>query len=65
KAKPPMLLIHGDADQVVPFGAMAAAAQGLRAAGIPVETLRRPGLPHSIDEEGIAAGVKFLGRVLA
>jgi phospholipase/carboxylesterase len=65
KSKPPILLIHGDADQVVPFTAMAAAAQGLKAAGIPVETLRRPGLPHSIDEEGIAAGVKFLGRVLA
>ncbi|HTP82142.1 MAG TPA: dienelactone hydrolase family protein [Alphaproteobacteria bacterium] len=65
KSKPPILLIHGDADPVVPFAAMAAAAQGLRAAGIQVETLRRPGLPHSIDEEGIAAGVKFLGRVLA
>ncbi len=65
RSTPPILLVHGDADQVVPFAAMAAAAQGLRAAGIEVETLRRPGLPHSIDEEGIAAGVKFLGRVLA
>lgn len=63
-AKPPILLVHGDADQVVPFGAMAMAEQGLRAAGVSVETLRRPGLPHSIDEEGIAAGITFLGRVL-
>lgn len=65
KSKPPILLVHGDADQVVPFAAMAMAEQGLRAAGISVETLRRPGLPHSIDEEGIAAGIKFLSRVLA
>ena len=65
KSKPPMLLVHGDADPVVPFALMAAAAQGLRAAGLVVETLPRPGLPHSIDEEGIAAGVNFLGRVLA
>jgi phospholipase/carboxylesterase len=65
KSKPPVLLVHGDADPVVPFQAMEMAAQGLRRAGVPVETLRRPGLPHSIDEEGIAAGVKFLNRVLA
>jgi phospholipase/carboxylesterase len=65
KSKPPILLVHGDADPVVPFSLMAAAAQGLRAAGIAVETLPRPGLPHSIDEEGIAAGVNFLSRALA
>ncbi|HEX9464801.1 MAG TPA: dienelactone hydrolase family protein [Alphaproteobacteria bacterium] len=64
QSKPPVLLVHGDADPIVPFAAMDAAAQGLRRAGIAIETLRRPGLPHSIDEEGIAAGVKFLGRVL-
>jgi phospholipase/carboxylesterase len=64
RSKPPVLLVHGDADPVVPFQAMDAAAQGLKRAGIPVETLRRPGLPHSIDEEGIEAGVKFLSRVL-
>ena len=64
RSKPPVLLVHGDADPVVPFQAMDAAAQGLNRAGIPVETLRRPGLPHSIDEEGIEAGVKFLSRVL-
>ena len=64
KSKPPVLLVHGDADPVVPFAAMDLAAQGLRAAGLEVETLRRPGLPHSIDEEGIVAGVKFLSRIM-
>ena len=33
-SKPPMLLIHGDADEIVPVGALAAAVAGLEAAGI-------------------------------
>ncbi len=64
KSKPPVLLVHGDADQIVPFAAMDAAANALRKAGLAVETLRRPGLPHSIDEEGIAAGIRFLTQAL-
>lgn len=64
-AKPPVMLIHGTADQVLPFGAMAAAEQGLSAAGIPVEAHARPGLGHGIDEEGLRLGVGFLRRVLA
>lgn len=62
RAKPPVLLIHGDADPIVPFQAMEGAARALRAAGVPVATLPRPGLPHSIDEEGIAAGIDFLAQ---
>ncbi len=64
KSKPPVLLVHGDADPIVPFQAMEAAASGLRRAGLTVETVARPGLPHSIDDEGIAAAAKFLGRVM-
>ena len=64
KSKPPVLLVHGEADDIVPFQAMAAAAAGLRGAGIAVETLARPGLPHSIDEEGLMRGGKFLAERL-
>jgi phospholipase/carboxylesterase len=60
KSKPPVLLVHGTADSVVPFGAMEAAAQALGAAGLEVETIARPGLPHSIDPEGLARGGHFL-----
>jgi phospholipase/carboxylesterase len=64
KSKPPVLLVHGDADQVVPFGAMAVAEKALQGAGIAVATERRPGLQHSIDEVGLAKAGAFLARVL-
>ena len=61
RSRPPVLLIHGDADPVVPVQAMEAAARTLKAVGIPVTTESRPGLPHSIDEVGLAKGGRFLG----
>jgi phospholipase/carboxylesterase len=63
-ARPPVLLIYGDADEVVPFQAMAAAEAGLRAAGFAVRTERRRGLGHGIDAEGLRLGARFLGEVL-
>lgn len=63
-AKPPVMLIHGTADPIVPFEAMAAAESGLAAAGVPVESHARPGLAHGIDEVGLRLGVAFLKRVL-
>ena len=65
KSKPPVLLIHGTADPVVPFAAMGAAAQVLQALGVKVETVARPGLPHSIDPEGLARGGRFLQEKFA
>lgn len=62
-SKPPTFLIHGDADQVVPVQALHAAVTGLEAAGIPVQSSVRPGLPHGIDPEGMAYGAAFLANV--
>ncbi|HEX3500819.1 MAG TPA: prolyl oligopeptidase family serine peptidase [Stellaceae bacterium] len=64
RAKPRVLLVHGDADTVVPFQALAMAERMLAAAGVPVETLARPGLGHGIDEEGLKAGARLLREVL-
>ncbi len=65
RSKPRVLLVHGDADQVVPFAALARAETALAAAGVPVETLIRPGLGHGIDEDGLKAGARYLKGVLA
>ena len=64
RSTPPVLLVHGDADQVGPFSAMAAAQSALSAAGVEVTTERRPGLPHSIDEVGLEKAAAFLARRL-
>lgn len=64
-ARPPVVLVHGTADEVVPFGAMENAEAGLSGAGIAVESVARPGLGHGIDEVGLGVGVAFLRRVLS
>jgi len=65
RSSPPVLLIHGDADQVVPFDSLAAGVAGLSAVGIAVEGLRRPGLGHGIDGPGLGAAAQFLAKHLA
>jgi phospholipase/carboxylesterase len=65
RSRPPVMLIHGDADDVVPVDAMFVAVEGLQAAEIPVQWILRPGLPHSIDPYGIDAGARFLADMLA
>jgi phospholipase/carboxylesterase len=60
--KPPVLLVHGEADDIVPVAAGRAAEAALRAAGVPVEAVYRPGLPHAIDPAGIEAGRRALAR---
>ena len=64
-AKPPVFLVHGDADEVVPVAALDAAVQGLQAAGVPVQWSVRPGLPHAIDPESLAHGAAFLATAFA
>lgn len=55
----PVLLVHGMADDVVPFSGMADAERGLRQAGLAVEAVACPGTPHTIDERGLAEGLRF------
>lgn len=59
-AHPPVCLIHGESDDVVPFARMREAEALLEASKINVITHARPGLPHSIDMEGVAIGQRFL-----
>jgi phospholipase/carboxylesterase len=62
-ARPPMLIAHGEDDEVVPPFRSRDAAAALRAAGFAVETIFSPGLGHSMDEAGLAAGAALLAKV--
>jgi phospholipase/carboxylesterase len=63
-ARPPVLLIHGDSDTVVPVAALHRAVAALKAAEVSVQWHVEKGLPHGIGPEGLALGGEFLCRVL-
>jgi phospholipase/carboxylesterase len=65
KARPPVLLIHGDRDDLIPVQALFHAAQGLAALEIPTEWHISPGIGHGIDQEGLRQGGEFLARHFA
>ncbi len=60
---PPTLLVHGQADEVVPFARGPAAAEALRRRNIPVTTVWRPAVGHWVDEPGLQAGADFLSQL--
>lgn len=64
KSRPPVLLVHGEADDVVPFPAMAAAEEALRANGVAVRSQGLPGVSHGIDEVGADLGTTMLKQSL-
>ena len=61
-AAPPVLLTHGEADSVIPAGALFHAAGSLGAAGLPVRWHLAPGLGHGIDEVAMALAEHFLAE---
>lgn len=64
KSRPPMLLIHGDQDQVVPPESTPQAAEALRAAGFDVDTHVSKGMAHGIAPDGLGLALQFIQRVL-
>lgn len=63
-ARPAVLLVHGEDDEVVPVAASRRTEAALQAAGVPVRALYRPGLGHGLDEVGLAAGAEVLRGLL-
>jgi phospholipase/carboxylesterase len=57
---PPILLTHGDSDQVIPPQAMFIAATQLGLAGGAVQWHLAPGMGHGIDPEGLLLAGQFL-----
>ncbi len=64
-AKPPVMLIHGDADQTVPIAAMHLAAQTLGQVGVQVQWHTSHGVAHGIAPDGLELGGRFLADAFA
>ncbi len=64
-APPPILLVHGDQDQLIPFDAMFVAAEALAQASIPTQWHLSLGIGHGIDAEGLRQGGLFLAKGFA
>lgn len=61
----PVLLVHGEADDVVPAQRSHEAEAALREAKVPVEAVYVPRLGHGIDDTGISMGALTLQRGFA
>jgi phospholipase/carboxylesterase len=64
RSQPPVLLVHGDRDELVPAESTLEAAEGLASAGIQVEWHFSPGQGHTIAPDGLSLGTGFLARTL-
>jgi phospholipase/carboxylesterase len=63
-AQPAVLLIHGDADDVVPLEALFTATNALAAAGMAAQWHIAHGMGHGIDPDGLKLGGHFLAQSL-
>ncbi len=64
-SKPPVLLVHGNADDVVPFEEMEAAGAGLQGAGFKVYGHVMDGTAHGIAPDGLGVALTFIKECLA
>ncbi len=62
-ARPPVLLVHGTEDQVLPVSCSETAETQLKAIGVPVTLSLLPNLGHGINERGLEMGGAFLRDV--
>lgn len=58
----PVILVHGDQDEVIPPQALFLSAQSLGGAGVPVEWHMSQGIGHGIDGDGLMHGVSFMAK---
>ncbi|MFQ5985399.1 MAG: alpha/beta hydrolase [Alphaproteobacteria bacterium] len=65
RSRPPILLVHGDADEIVPVVSLYQTVEALGALEVPVQWHVSPGLGHGIDPEGLIIGRTFLAACLS
>ena len=63
-SRPPVMLVHGDADDVVPFDALFTATNALAAAGATAQWHVAHGAGHGIEPGGLERGGRFLAQSL-
>ena len=63
-APPPVLLIHGDQDPLIPLEAMFVAAEALAGAQVPTQWHLSLGIGHGIDAGGLQHAGLFLAQAL-
>jgi phospholipase/carboxylesterase len=59
-SRPPVLLIHGDQDEMIPVAALAEAQSGLADAGFQVRSHISRGTGHGIAPDGLGLALGFL-----
>ena len=59
-SRPPVLLIHGDADEMVPVASLSEAADALTAAGFETYAHVSKGIGHGIAPDGLSLALGFL-----
>lgn len=60
--KPPILLVHGTADPVVPIAALHMSESELKRLDVDVTTHISPGVGHSVDQVGLRLGRDFVAE---
>jgi phospholipase/carboxylesterase len=64
KGSPPILLVHGEDDDLIPIEALEVTREALASHGYAVEWHRRPHIGHGIDPAGVAMAGHFLAQSL-
>lgn len=65
KSRPPVLLVHGDQDEMIPVAALEEARNALAAAGFSVQWHVSRGIGHGIAPDGLGLALSFLREHLA
>ncbi len=60
KVRPPVLLVHGDMDEMIPVAELSTAETALRAAGFDVTSHISRGIGHGIAPDGLTLALRFL-----
>ena len=63
-AKPQVLLVHGDADETMPYSSLARTKELLKAAEVPVKSLTRKGFGHVVDDDAVLVAGDYLTKIL-